>query len=90
MSQTPGTIPMGDWDMIQDGCLAQVKQLEGAILRRYDKIPGSTVSLGVDGKDLVAEGRKDWSAWLEDLQLRTPEIPMQKSGNQAARLPSGN
>ena len=36
---------------------------------------------------LVEEGKKDESAWLENLQLRTPEIPFRKSGSSSAVLP---
>jgi hypothetical protein len=90
ITNTPGTVPMSDWDLVQDGIIARIKELEGRILRRYDMIPGATAPLRTDGANLVIEGQKEWSAFLEDLQLRTPEIPFRKVGNSAANLPLSN
>lgn len=87
VSQTQGTVPQVDWDLILDGVQARIKQIEGAILRRFSNIPGSTINLGTDGASLVDEGKKEESAWLEDLQLRTPELPLTKSGTSSSRLP---
>lgn len=88
VTQTPGTIPQVDWDWVQDGVLARIKEIEGRILRRYDSVPGATVPLKTDGADLVTEGQREWSAALEDLQLRTPELPFRKIGSSATMLPS--
>jgi hypothetical protein len=89
-SLTATTIPMGDWDWIKDAFTARVKMLEGRILRRFNGIPGATAPLQTDGASLVKEGDAEWSACLEDLQLRTKEIPFRKSGQSAAFLPSAN
>lgn len=87
VTQTKGTVPEADWDLILDGVTAKIKQIEGQVLRRFRGIPGATAPLTLDGDALVEEGKKEESAWLEDLQLRTPEIPFQKSGSSSARLP---
>jgi len=88
VTQTPGTVPQVDWDLVQDGITARVKMIEGRILRRYDAIPGATAPLKTDGGTLVEEGQKEWSAFLEDLQLRTPELPFRKSGSSATMMPT--
>ena len=89
VSQTPGTVPMVDWDWFQDAVVARVKMIEGRILRRYDQIPGATAPLKTDGAGLAKEGQEEWSAALEDLQLRTPELPFRKIGSSATMLPTG-
>lgn len=89
VTETKGTIPQVDWDLFMDGVTARVKQMEGQILRRFRNIPGSTgTSLSTDGDNLVDEGKREESAWLEDLQLRTPELPFRKSGSSSSVLPS--
>ena len=87
VTETACTVPQVDWDLILDGVSARIKQIEGQILRRYSGIPGATASLSTDGDRLVEEGKKEESAWLEDLQLRTPEVPFRKSGSSSAMLP---
>lgn len=87
VTETPGTVQQGDWDWILDAVKARIKMLEGNILRRFSGIPGATAPLSTDGASLVEEGNKEWSAALEDLQLRTPEMPMRRGGNTAATLP---
>jgi hypothetical protein len=87
---TAGTVPMQDWDWFQDAVVARIKMIEGRILRRYDTVPGATVPLKTDGAILVQEGQKEWSAALEDLQLRTPELPFRKTGSSASMLPTGS
>ena len=88
VTQTPGTVTQQDWDWFLDAVTARVKMIEGRILRRYDQIPGATAPLRTDGGNLVTEGQKEWSAALEDLQLRTPELPFRKIGSSATMLPS--
>jgi hypothetical protein len=92
VTQTPGTIPMADWDWFQDAVLARIKEQEGLILRRFNDggIPGATGNFRTDGAQLVKEGREEWSAALEDLQLRTPELPFRKIGSSATMLPLGS
>ena len=90
VTATPGTVPMADWDWFQDALVARIKMIEGAILRRYDQIPGATAPLRTDGSAMVQEGQKEWSAALEDLQLRTPELPFQRIGSRASSIPSGS
>jgi hypothetical protein len=87
VTQTPCTIPQADWDWILDGVTARIKMIEGRILRRYDGIPGATAPLRTDGASLAEEGQKEWSAALEDLQLRTPELPFRKVSSSSANLP---
>jgi hypothetical protein len=89
VTQTPGTVLQQDWDWFLDSMTARVKTIEGRILRRYQGIPGAQVPLVTDGEQLVAEGERDWSAALEDLMLRTPELPFRKSGSSPAELPLG-
>lgn len=89
VSQSKGTVPQVDWDWFQDAVTARIKMIEGRILRRYDSIPGATVPLRTDGESLVKEGQAEWSAALEDLQLRTPELPFRKTGSSATMMPSG-
>lgn len=88
LTQTPGTIPQVDWDWFQDAYTARVKRIEGMILRRFDGIPGATAPLRTDGASLYQEGDKEWSAALEDLQMRTPELPFRKSGSSSATMPA--
>lgn len=87
LTQTKCTVPQVDWDLILDGVAAKIKQIEGQILRRFRGIPGATAPLNTDGDTLVEEGKKEETAWLEDLQLRTPELPPRKSGSSSAILP---
>lgn len=87
VSQTRGTIVQQDWDWFLGAVKSRVKILEGSILRRFSGIPGATASLSTDGSQLVDEGNREWSEAMEDLQLRTPELPLRKSGQSAAVLP---
>lgn len=89
VSQTPGTMMQTDWDWFREIVLARVKQIEGAILRRYRGVPGSQLTLQTDGDDLVREGKEEEAELMKQLQLRTPELPFVKSGSSPAELPLG-
>jgi len=82
-TQTACTIVQSDWDWVQESVLARSKVIEGRILRRYSGIPGATASLQTDGANLVDEGTKDWERMMEQLELRTPELPFSKGGSPA-------
>jgi hypothetical protein len=75
-SGTISTFKFSDEDWLQDAAMAQVKMLEGRILRRYNVIPGATAPLTLDGPELVREGKEEWEDAKKTLNARVPHIPM--------------
>lgn len=73
---TVSTFKFSDEDWLQDAALAQVKSLEGRILRRFNVIPGATSELTLDGPQLVAEGKAEWEECKRVLKARIPPLPM--------------
>jgi hypothetical protein len=80
-TNTPCTIPRGDWDLIKDGVLALTKITEGSILNRIPQVPGTNFTQPFNGDQLLKDGQNEWQKWEDTLNSRTPLTPPTKGSN---------